>query len=82
MSVSMIDGHIDYTWPNWISADFRLPDKNGDYLCITSNKTLLVLPFSKVHKAFNAYDSCTKHDLKMSIPVTHWLPLPPLPGED
>lgn len=82
-TVSPINGHIDYTWPEWISVDFKLPEESGEYLCYTDKGSLMVLPFSKVHKLFNSYDLCDDEDeLKMCIQVTHWMPLPPLPQED
>lgn len=64
----------------WISADERLPEKSGEYVCLTRIKTRLVLDYSAKHKKFNARDSLSEQLAdSYSINVTHWQPLPEPP---
>ena len=75
-TVSPINGHIDYTFPNWISVDFKLPEKRGNYLCYYHYE-----PHSPDVICENEYLG-SGHWLSEESKVTHWMPLPPLPQED
>lgn len=60
----------------------RLPKKTGNYLTLLPGKIMMVLPYSKIHRKFNAVDSQTRNEAKKSaIAATHWMPLPALPEE-
>lgn len=62
----------------WISVDERLPEKSGEVLIYKPNY-VDVLPYSRKHQAFNAYDDLVSVDY--AIAVTHWMPLPKPPKE-
>ena len=60
----------------WISVKDRLPEKSGDYLAFTEKGIFIVLSYSEMHRAFNAYDWCENIT---PIRCTHWMPLPDAP---
>lgn len=62
--------------PNWISVEDKLPEKSGDYLAFTEKGIFMVLSYSEIHRAFNAYDWCENIT---PIRCTHWMPLPEPP---
>ena len=89
-TVSPINGHIDYAWPDWISVDFKLPEKNGDYLCFINVGTVGHETFVMDILDFvdGKFKSCTIDSdglglrcIDITKDVTHWMPLPPLPED-
>ena len=62
--------------PKWISVEDKLPEKSGDYLAFTEKGIFMVLSYSEIHRAFNAYDWCENIS---PICCTHWMPLPEVP---
>lgn len=68
----------------WIPVEERLPEESGFYFAYSSKGNRLILPYSAIHKAFNAIDSHSKEKVEWSrIEVTHWMPLPEPPkGEE
>ena len=62
--------------PKWISVEDGLPEKSGDYLAFTEKGIFMVLSYSEIHRAFNAYDWCENIT---PIRCTHWMPLPDPP---
>ena len=65
--------------PNWISVEDKLPEKSGDYLAFTEKGIFMVLSYSEIHRAFNAYDWCENIT---PIRCTHWMPLPEVEEHD
>lgn len=55
------------------------PEKSGQYLCLTENKIVDVIHYSKKHNVFNAFDE--DHDVLYAINVIAWCELPELPEE-
>ena len=66
----------------WICVADRLPSKSGQYLvCRVGSDYYAVLDYSAKHKMFNAFDEVdAEHVAKYAIQVTHWKPLPKMPG--
>ncbi len=61
----------------WIPVRERMPDKDGDYLCV-SNAEIKILPYR------NGEFYCTCFDAVLrccNSSVTHWMPVPELPKE-
>lgn len=65
--------------PKWISVEDGLPEKSGDYLAFTEKGIFMVLSYSEIHRAFNAYDWCENIT---PIRCTHWMPLPEVEEHD
>lgn len=76
----------------WISVKDRLPKKNGEYLCYSSDsKTMLTLRFARcLHCCVDKFDFADKHrsgfyeyDGEWGYfeysGITHWMPLPEPP---
>ena len=59
----------------WNRAEI-LPEKSGEYLAITANGTLMVLPFSVRHSGWNLEDDDDSRDYEMQ--VRFWAELPEL----
>ena len=57
---------------SWISVQDRLPAGSGDYLVLLRSRSLRVMSYTQGAETF----------LPRSInqAVTHWMPLPPVPG--
>jgi hypothetical protein len=60
--------------PRWISAEERLPEENGDYLCVYTVDSKQQAPriFTFYSKRFVVRSDYTEW-------VTHWMPLPAPP---
>ena len=58
----------------WIPCSERLPDKSGYYLTFTKKHNVMMLPYSEVHREFNAFDS--DDESFCSIECCAWQPLP------
>lgn len=63
----------------WVPVTERLPEKSGDYLAFTEKGIFIVLSYSEMHRAFNAYDWCENIT---PIRCTHWMPLPEVEEHD
>lgn len=66
-----------YMKTEWIPARERMPDKDGDYLCV-SNGEIKILPYR------NGEFYCTCFDAVLrccNSSITHWMPVPELPKE-
>ena len=79
----------------WISVKDKLPDKNGDYLVVTSffdRRRIEVLTFVQNQEKLDSYDFHGKRrpgfvDYNSEYGfserrVSHWMPLPEIPKED
>ena len=65
----------------WVNAKKELPSASGYYLCY-ANGIYQVIPYSEVHRLFNAHDGNsyrTAH--RYAISVAFWMPIPELPTE-
>lgn len=79
--------------PNeWISVKYRLPDKDGEYLCCDKDKYIYILSFAKNLLYVDKYDFGRKkrsgfydYDIEWGYcewdEVTHWMPMPEPPKE-
>ena len=58
----------------WVPATERRPDRDGDYLCVTTN-SMMVLDYCKKLDAFNVWYSDIKDEAQTSteIAVRAWL---------
>lgn len=64
----------------WIPVDERLPEKSGEYICLSRTAIRHVLDYSAKHKKFNACDSLSEQLAdSYSINVMYWQPLPEPP---
>lgn len=68
--------HVNYLWRKFPE---QLPPESGLFLAYTKNGYVAVLDYSQLHRAWNAHDY--ESAPAYPIPVTHWMPLPPLPEE-
>lgn len=60
---------------NWIPCSERMPNKDGDYLCI-SNQEIKILPY----RNGEFYGICFDGVLRCcNSSVTHWMPIPEPP---
>ena len=77
----------DMNVPSWTSTQERLPEESGKYLigCMSKSRKhfyhVVAVPYSSVHKMFNAYDWQDKGELFGYMP-DYWMPMPELPKED
>lgn len=69
---------------DWISIKNKLPEKDGEYVVAYENGDIEVLPYSCRYQAFNVYPDCNEEEAEAYRidAVTHWMPLPKLPGSD
>lgn len=50
-----------------------MPEKSGEYLCVSAYNTVAVLPYSLKHNAFNVFDiDDTERANRLMIDVTFW----------
>jgi hypothetical protein len=62
----------------WIDAEMRLPSSSGWYLVVKPGR----INHAVFHIDVGYYDAIM-HRWHFSMDyVTHWMPLPPLPGEE
>lgn len=61
----------------WISCSERMPEEDGEYLLV-SNGEIKVLPYMD-GEFYNDWPSAFRHWDKISVNVTHWIPLPEPP---
>jgi len=59
----------------WISCSERMPEKDGDYLCISNNE-YKILPYRNGEFYCVCFDSVLRC---CNSSVTHWMPLPSMP---
>lgn len=51
----------------------KLPEKSGDYICVTSSGHFLKMSYSKKYNLFNATDDLDEDDARhWSIGCTYW----------
>ena len=63
----------------WIDVNERLPDKEGDYLCVMSNNN--INPFVIIKPFVNGMFYVTEwYKENVGRKVTHWMPLPEPPS--
>lgn len=60
--------------PKWVGVEERLPEKTGKYIVCTAKKSVYCTRFKTHHGGGNFQTDINTH-------VTHWMPLPPCPGE-
>ena len=58
----------------WWDPEYKLPDTSRDVFEISDNGVMQVLPYSKKHHAFNAFDFYDNAD--HAIPVALWADIP------
>ena len=95
VAIPLIDVEHAPTVGGWISVKDKLPDKNGDYLVVTSffdRRRIEVLTFVQNQEKLDSYDFHGKRrpgfvDYNSEYGfserrVSHWMPLPEIPKED
>ena len=66
----------------WISVAERLPDKNGEYLCRHTDKSVHSAEYESIYGSFGYWFGFWEDEYKEWIAyegVTHWMPLPQPP---
>lgn len=63
---------------SWIPCSERMPEKSGDYLCISNNE-IKILPYRNGEFYCICFDAVLRC---CNSSVTHWRPLPEPPKED
>lgn len=67
----------------WIPVTERLPEESCNCLVYTVGGYITLVPYSAVHKMFNAFDDNFPGEAAdLAIGCTHWMPLPEPPKED
>lgn len=61
----------------WIPVKEKMPEKNGYYFVLTDTGVWAALPYSSVHRAFNAFDD--DKNASCLIPCTYWMRIPEPP---
>ena len=66
----------------WISVKERLPEKNGEYLCRWTNKSVSDAEYESTYGSFGYWFEFWEDEYKEWISydgITHWMPLPEPP---
>ena len=68
--------------PKWIPVTERLPDKNGEYICRHTDKSVHSAEYESIYGSFGYWFDFWEDEYKEWIDyegVTHWMPLPAAP---
>ena len=79
--IALIKGQptADVAEVKWIDVSERLPEKEGDYLCVMSDD--YINPFVIIKRFVNGRFYVTKwYEENVGRKVTHWMPLPEPPS--
>ena len=70
------------TVQEWISVKDRLPEMNGEYLCLWVNKSVSDAEYESIYGSFGYWFNFWEDEYKEWISydgITHWMPLPTPP---